>query len=583
MQELAFIQDLAVIMLIAGITTVLFHLIRQPVVLGYILAGIIIGPYTPPFAFIKDQHMIYTFAELGVIFLMFSLGLEFSLRKLSKVGISALIGAVFEIIVMIWIGYELGRFFRWNMIDSIFLGAMLAISSTTIIVKALRELRLQNKRFVQLIYGILIVEDILAIAIIALLSTLHLPNNIDFGVTLVTLGKLILFLIVAVVIGILIVPRLLNYVFKFKSDETLLISVLALCFGLCFLAIKLKYSLVLGAFLMGAIIAESKHLNAIWRIMEPLRDMFSAIFFVAVGLLFDPRVFVKYTWPIVLITMAVIIGKVLTCSLSTYLTGRDGRTALKVGMGLAQIGEFSFIIAALGSSLKVTSAFLYPIAVAVSAVTTITTPYLIKVSDPMANVIGRILPVKVVEVFQLYTSWLRNIRSKGHGAEFGQVLKRSLIQIFINIVIVAAIFLGISYLAKSQLLPVKIRIHMRVMNSIFWGFALFVSLPFIIAIYRKLKALSMLLAEMSVKHRVAGRFTVPVRKIIAEVIPIVWMLMFFFFIGALSASILPPSELLIVVLIIIAIFAGLFWRWFIRLHARLQIALTGSVNRDKRE
>jgi len=582
MQELSFIQDLAVIMILAGIVTIVFHLIKQPVVLGYILAGIIIGPYTPPFAFIRNQHTIQMLAELGVIFLMFSLGLEFSLRKLSRVGIAAFLAAVLEIVVMIWIGYTLGQWFHWDFVDSIFLGAMLAISSTTIIVKALRELGLQKKSFVQLIYGILIIEDILAIGIIALLSTLGSNEVFTLKSTFITLGQLLIFLIIAIILGVLIVPRLLNYIFKLKSEETVLISVLALCFGFCLLAIKLKYSIVLGAFLMGAIIAESKYLFKIEKLMEPLRDMFSAIFFVAVGLMFDPKIFVKYTVPVIIITLVVILGKVITCSLTAYLTGRDGRTSLKVGMGLAQIGEFSFIIAALGSSLKITSGFLFPIAVAVSAITTITTPYLIKAADPLANLMARMMPKSLVDVLELYTAWMRGLPSRAQSKEVFHIVKRSLIHIFINLVIVAAIFFGLSFLVKNEVIPMKLILHARLVKTIFWTVALIISLPFIVAIYRKIKALSMLLAAVSVKETVAGRFTSPVRKLIAEIIPIIAMIMLFLFISALSSSILPPAELIILALVIIAILLALLWRKLIKLHSRLQIALMDSVKKDEK-
>ncbi len=277
-------------MLIAGLVTILFHRLKQPVVLGYILAGVIIGPHTPPFALIQDEHTIRTLSELGVVFLLFSLGLEFSLRKLARVGFTALVGAVTEIAVMLGIGWGLGRWFGWSNMDSIFLGAILSISSTTIIVKALSELKLKNERFAQLVFGILIVEDILAIALIALLSALATTGQVDTPEVFATLGKLSLFMVVALVLGILIVPRLLAYVARFDSSEMLLITVLGLCFGFCLLVVKLDYSIALGAFVIGAVMAESRQLKLIEQLTEPLRDMFSAIFFVSIGLLLDPAV-----------------------------------------------------------------------------------------------------------------------------------------------------------------------------------------------------------------------------------------------------------------------------------------------------
>ncbi|AMP00982.1 sodium/hydrogen exchanger family protein [Collimonas arenae] len=316
-----FIQDLAVIMLIAGVVTVLFNRFKQPVVLGYIVAGVIIGPHTPPFSLITDERTIQILAELGVIFLLFSLGLEFSLKKLGKVGATAFVAALAEITLMLWIGYEIGIFFGWKKMDAVFLGAMLSVSSTTIIVKALNELGMKREKFAQLIFGILIVEDVLAIGMIALLSGVATSGSVDAGDAVVTIGKLLLFMIVSLVAGILIIPRLLDYVAKFKSKEMLLVTVLGLCFGFCLLVMKMEYSVALGAFLIGAVMAESRHLHQIERLIEPVRDMFSAIFFVAIGLLFNPSILAQYWLPIAVITVAVVLGKVVSCGLATFLSG----------------------------------------------------------------------------------------------------------------------------------------------------------------------------------------------------------------------------------------------------------------------
>jgi len=380
MHAVTFLQDLAVVMIVAGLVTVMFHRFKQPVVLGYIIAGVIIGPHTPPYALIHDEDTIRTLSELGVILLMFSLGLEFSLRKLKQVGGTALIAALLEILLMVWVGYEIGQWFGWGTMNSIFLGAMLSISSTTIIVKALAELGKGKEPFAQLILGILIIEDILAIAMIALLSGIAMTGALHVAEVGKTLGKLSIFLVSALVLGLLVVPRLLTYVARFRSNEMLLVTVLGLCFGFSLLAVKLGYSVALGAFLIGAVIAESREIHRVEKMIEPVRDMFSAIFFVAIGLLIDPGMLVRHWLPIVVITIAVVAGKVVTCTFGTFVGGHDTRSALRTGMGLAQIGEFSFIIASLGLTLKVTSDFLYPIGVAVSAITTLLTPYLIKIA-----------------------------------------------------------------------------------------------------------------------------------------------------------------------------------------------------------
>src|SRR5580765_8482577 len=402
MHGVAFLQDLAVVMIVAGLVTIICHRLKQPVVLGYIVAGVIIGPHTPPFPFIKDEESIQTLAELGVVFLMFSLGLEFSLRKLRKVGFAALIAAALEILLMAWVGYEIGRAFGWKAMDCIFLGAMLSISSTTIIVKALGELGRTKEKFAELIFGILIVEDILAIVMIALLSGIAMTGSLAVGEVFNTTARLAIFLAVSLVLGLLAVPRLLGYVARFKSNEMLLITVLGLCFGVSLLAVKLNYSVALGAFVIGAVIAEAREIHRIEILTEPIRDMFSAVFFVAIGLLIDPKLLGQHGLPVAVITLAVVLGKVVTCAFGAFVAGNDTRTAVRVGMGLAQIGEFSFIIASLGVTLNVTSKFLYPVAVAVSVLTTLLTPYLIKSADGVVSWFDRVAPKPLVNSLAIY-------------------------------------------------------------------------------------------------------------------------------------------------------------------------------------
>ena len=582
MHAISFIQDLAVIMLVAGVVTILFHRLKQPVVLGYIVAGFIIGPHTPPFGLIHDEDTIKTLAELGVIFLMFCLGLEFGLRKLFKVGATAFIAAFLEIVLMIWIGYEIGRWFDWSTMDSLFLGAILAISSTTIIVKALNDLKMKDQRFAQLIFGVLIVEDILGIGIIALLSSIAVSGTVSSGEVFSTVGKLSLFMIVALVIGILLVPRLLAYVARFESNEMLLITVLGLCFGFCLLVVKLEYSMVLGAFLIGAIMAESRQLIKIERLIEPVRDMFSAIFFVAIGLMIDPNILLQYAWPIAVITVAVVLGKMLSCGLGAFIAGNDGRTSLRVGMGLSQIGEFSFIIAALGMTLQVTSDFLYPVAVAVSAITTLLTPYLIRGADPLSLKIAAVMPKRMSRVFGMYGEWLRSIQPQGEGAMLASMIRKIILQVGVNLALVIAIFFAGSFFAAriGGYLEGWVS-DQSWQKALIWGGALLLSLPFLIAAYRKLKALSMLLAEMSVKPEMAGRHTQRVRRVIAELIPILSLLVIFLLLAALSASILPTNKLLVLIAVVTAAVAAVLWRWFIRVHTRMQVALLETLDNHK--
>jgi len=562
------------IMLIAGIITIVFHRLKQPVVLGYIIAGVILGPYTPPFQLIQDEYTTKILAELGVVFLMFSLGLEFSLKKLIRVGVTAVVAALMEISVMIGIGYAIGQFFGWNMMDSIFLGAMLAISSTTIIVKALDELGLKKEKFAQLIFGILIVEDILAIGMIALLSGIAMHGSVDAGDVFSTVGKLSLFMIVSLVLGILMVPRLIAYAAKFQSNEMLLVTVLGLCFGFSLLVLKLNYSIALGAFMIGAIMAEARELRLIERLIEPIRDMFSAIFFVTIGLLFDPGVFITYALPITVITLAVVIGKVLTCSLGAFAAGEDGRTSMKVGMGLAQIGEFSFIIATLGLTLKVTSEFLFPIVVAVSAITTLLTPYLIKLADPLAAGAAKTLPKRLTYPFGRYTAWLAGVQLQGDRAVLAKIIFRILLQILVNCALIAAVFIAGVYLVGiiEGLMSGWIADE-NIQRTIIWSGALLISLPFMIATYFKIKALSMLLAELGITQEFAGRHTGKARRIVSDIIPIASIIGILFMIVSLSQRILPPAEWFNYVLLGAAMIALTSWKPLARLHSRLQIAL----------
>ncbi|WP_075065065.1 cation:proton antiporter [Candidatus Berkiella aquae] len=567
-------------MLIAGLMTILCHRFRQPVVLGYIVVGMIVGPHTPPFSFIQDNNTIQTLAELGVIFLMFSLGLEFNLRKLSKVGKAASFATFLEIILMTALGYWLGRFFQWNHADSIFLGAMLAISSTTIILKALEELGMKKKKFAQLIFGILILEDIFAIAILALLSTISITGSMHAEDFIITLGKLGTFLVVSLFLGILIIPRLLTYIAKFNNREMLLISVLGICFGFCLLVIKLGYSVALGAFIIGAIMAESRQLQVIETLIMPLRDMFSAIFFVSVGLMFDPNVFITHFYPIIGITVAVILGKVISSSLGILITGKSGKTAMRVGLGLAQIGEFSFIIATLGITLNVTSSFLYPIAVSVSAITTLLTPYLIKHSDSISNGISFVVPKFMSTAFDKYKNWLN-----AHHAKTNTNLDRykffNLIQIIINLFIVMGIFLIFAYLLGTPWGDFLLSISNHyIQKAILWALALIVSLPFLIAAYRKIKFLCLLLTELNIKDDKTG-LKLKWHKIIAELIPIFSLISIMLFVSALSISILPPLELLIMISIVVTIIIALLYNWFIKLHSRLKdIFLETFQNHD---
>lgn len=576
MHGVTFLSDLAIVMIVAGLVTVLFHRLKQPVVLGYIIAGVIIGPHTPPFPLIRDEETIRTLSELGVIFLMFSLGLEFSLRKLKEVGATAFIAAITAILVMLAAGYSLGQGFGWSTMDSIFLGAILSISSTTIVIKVLDEVGLKKERFAGLIFGILIVEDILAIVMIALLSGFAATGSFTASAVGWTVLKLGSFLGILLVAGLIIVPRLLNYVARFKSNEMLLIAVLGLCFGVSLLAVQLGYSVALGAFLVGAIVAEARQIAKIEILMEPVRDMFSAVFFVSIGLLIDPTLLAKYAGPILIITAVVVIGQVASCTFGTFIAGHERQTALRVGMGLAQIGEFSFIIASLGLSLKVTSDFLYPIAVAVSALTTLITPYLLRSSDRVVGWFDRVVPAPVRAWLDLYTRWVEGLRTESSFA-MGLVRQWSW-QIALNLILVTGIFVGAASLRRYglQWWPQIPRGEDGVKAALWLG-AMLLSLPLLIALFRKLRALCMLLSEMSVTGSAGENISV-LRAIVANTILAAASVVIMLLLILLSSAILPSWKLLVAQALIAIATAVLLRHSFTKLYSKAQVALQETLS-----
>ncbi len=386
------IADLALILLCAGVMTLLFKKLKQPVVLGYVVAGFLASPhmsYTPS---VMDTGNIQTWADIGVIFLLFALGLEFSFKKIVKVGGSAIIAACTIIFCMILLGIGVGLSFGWQRMDCIFLGGMIAMSSTTIIYKAFDDLGLRKKKFTGLVLSILILEDILAIVLMVMLSTMAVSHEFEGTELLGSIAKLLFFLILWFVVGIYLIPEFLKRCRKLMSEETLLIVSLALCFGMVVVAAHTGFSAAFGAFIMGSILAETIEAESIERLVKPVKDLFGAIFFVSVGMMVDPAMIVQYALPIVVITLAVICGQALFGTFGVILSGQPLKTAMQCGFSLTQIGEFAFIIASLGVSLRVTSHFLYPIVVAVSVITTFLTPYMIRLAEPASNYVDHHLP-----------------------------------------------------------------------------------------------------------------------------------------------------------------------------------------------
>lgn len=456
-----FISDLAIILITAGIVTIIFKWLKQPIVLGYIVAGFLASPhlkellkglfssnsffdYLPQ---ISDTANVNTWAEIGVIFLLFALGLEFSFKKLMDVGGTASIATLINMGSMIIIGYTLGHILGWSQMDSIFLGGMLSMSSTTIIIKAFNDMGLQKKKFASIVFGMLIVEDLAAILMMVLLTTVAVSRHFEGTELVNSILKLLFFMIIWFVVGIYLIPTLLKKFKKYLNDETLLIVSIGMCLGMVLFASYVGFSAALGAFIMGSILAETIEAKHIEHLIEPLKNLFGAVFFVSVGMMIDPIIIYEYAGLILLFTLAVLIGRIIFATIGVLASGQGLKVAIQSGLSLAQIGEFSFIIANLGMGLGVISDTLYPIIVAVSVITTFTTPYCIKLSGPIYNFVDKHLPQKWEKLRTGYAS--SNYRS-ANKADDWKILNK---KIFTNLIVYLMLILAVLLLMRNYVSP----------------------------------------------------------------------------------------------------------------------------------
>lgn len=390
------IEDLALILVVAGIVTLVFKKLKQPLVLGYIVAGFLVSPHMPYIMSVVDKGDIHTWADIGVMFLLFSLGLDFSFKKILKMGMAPVIAALTIIFSMMTLGILVGHSFGWNRMDCIFLGGMLAMSSTTIIYKAFDDLGLRQQRFASLVMSVLILEDVLAIVMMVMLSAIASGNNPDGGEMLGSILKIGFFLVLWFVVGIFLIPLFFRKTRKLMNSETMVIVALGLCCLMAVLSTKVGFSSAFGAFVMGSIIAETVEADKIIKLVEPVKNLFGAIFFVSVGMLVEPKVLVDYAIPILVLVLTILLGQGIFGTAGFMLSGQSLKNAMRCGFSMAQIGEFAFIIASLGLSLGVIGKFLYPVVVAVSVITTFLTPYMIRFAEPCYNHIEKHLPKKWV-------------------------------------------------------------------------------------------------------------------------------------------------------------------------------------------
>jgi len=569
------LRDLAVVMIIAGAVTILFHRLRQPVVLGYILAGVIIGPHTPPFPLVKDAHNIETLANLGIVFLLFSLGLEFNLRKLRQVGPTSGTAACLCALLLIWLGYGAGRMFGWGRMDSLFLGAIVSISSSTIVVKTFQGLGKMSEPYVQSALGFILVEDIIVVAILATFSSIAMTGSLAVSDVLFTLGRMGIFIVAVIVFGMLLVPRLMTYVRKFKDDEVLVVTALGLCFGLALLAVKLGYSAALGAFIMGAIVSESKNIERLHHLISPVRDIFVAVFFVSVGMLIDPKLLAQHPVPVLGVAALAIFGRSLMAAFATFTTGVPGKDALRLGLGLTPLGEFSFLIAQMGVASGRVSEFLFPVAVAASAITALTTPYLVRGSDRLVGSFERLAPRPLTTFLELYSRWVGRLRSPSRAGSLWRFVRKPMFLIVIEGAVITALFVMAAFavgLVKRQF-PNRVLFDAEVEVCV-WLAVLLLTLPAFLALWRNLEVVALLLAESAVPSltKIATLNFNP-QRLLKNVFLLIAAVLLGLWVIALSSSFLPPWPLLIVLAAIAVLIARRQWHSMVLLHSRVEGAV----------
>lgn len=471
------IRDLAFILILGAVTTLLFKWLKQPVVLGYIVAGFLASPNFEYLPSVTTEANIDFWAQIGIVILLFSLGLEFSFKKLVNAGGSAVVTALFIVCGMMGAGFAVGKFLGFSNINCLFLGGMLSMSSTTIIIKAFTDLNLRYKKFASLVFAVLIVEDLFAVLMMVILSSIAINNSVEGGEMLYSIGKLLFFLIIWFAVGVFILPSFLNSQRKFLNSETLLIVSMGLCLGMAVFSVACGFSLALGAFVMGSILAGTSFAERIERVTMPVKDLFGSVFFISVGMMVNPDVIVEYWGPILILSVVVIVGMIIFGTFGMLLTGQTLRVAIESGFSLTQIGEFAFIIASLGMSLGVLEPQIYPIVVAVSVITTFTTPYFIRMADPTYNFIESHLPRRLHFLIDRYTN---NASSSQNAVKelWGSLFRRYLWRV----VLYSIVCIAISILCLQFLNPFLVHIFPNWGKFLTAVIALVLMAPFLMAL-----------------------------------------------------------------------------------------------------
>lgn len=585
MNTQAFFQDLAVILVATGVVAAVFTRFGWPRVLGYILAGALLGKHTFGGSFVIAPDTIVVLGQIGVVFLMFALGLEFNIRKLKRVGHVIFPTAALDMAVMIWAGHFVGsKILGWGPVQSLFLGAAISDSATTLLAKTINEMGWGSRRFTKYIFGITITEDLLCIGVIAVLVGLAGSGAVDFAAMAVSMGGLLLFLIGVLVLGILVVPEVMNRVARLKDDEALLLTILAFCFLVSFIALQLDFSLALGAFLIGVVAAESDALKQIYEQCVPLRTVFSAIFFVTIGLLVDPMQMLTYWQAIVGLSVVVILFKTVNCTVGAFLTGLDFKNALQIGIGLAQIGEFAYLVALIAVTAGVAGKGLYPIAVGVSVLTTLLNPFLMRASDPIADWAVRRMPTRLREGLDTYGDWVQRFLHTRTSGETMRALRFNLSLVVLQFMLVAVFFVAAAMLAKidytrlSPLLEANKRTWL-------WGLACLAAVPNAVILFFRARAFGAVIADTLVRgHTAQSRWVVSLRRGFGLLFIVGTLAAFFVEVALLSGSIMPEQTWARAVMAMTLLVVGVLgWRRFKRLGSESLQTLRNVLTQESRD
>ncbi|MBZ0230825.1 MAG: cation:proton antiporter, partial [Deltaproteobacteria bacterium] len=573
MHSSAFLEALAIVLGVAAVTTILCQRLRQPIVLGYIVAGLVIGPHLPV-PLVASAEVVHQLSEIGVILLMFALGLEFSIGRLVRVGPTASVTALVQCSLMLWIGFVIGRAMGWTPMESVFAGAIIAISSTTIIAKAFADQGVTGRQR-EIVVGILIVEDLIAVLLMAGLTAAATGSGLSAAELAETVGRLVGFLALLLAVGMVVVPRAIQYIRRLDNPEINVVAAMAIAFGVAFLCAELGYSIALGAFLAGSLIAESGDGELIEHQLRPVRDMFAAVFFVSVGMAVDPALVAEHWVAVAVLCLAVVVGKIVSVALGVFLTGNGVRLSVASGMSLAQIGEFSFIIAALGLTLGVTRDFLYPVAVAVSAFTTLTTPWLIRAAPHAASLVDRVLPPPLQTVATLYGSWLERVRAgSGRRDTFGRRARRNVALLVIDLALLVGIVIGAAvgddYLVER--LGRELSLDDEVARVVVVAGVAVCALPFAVGVLRRALRIGWTIAHAAFPAAADGTMDLahPPRRALVAILRLILLLAVGLPLVALTQPFLSGVPGVVVLVAILATLAIAVWRAARNLHGHVR-------------